>query len=184
MTEDNTYVDAETKLEAPASQPNKRKRDSLDHDAPRAAPHDSARKAHDSMNDSYHDDQDFVNALAQHNDSAATFNHSIHQNGSSAGTAADTASAALHVQMNVPQPTELSFQTQTSSSDNDRPMSSSFNLGDHASQAHGLPDFDYLKAAPAGSGGDGSPNSAGLQKPTVGSEEWHKVRRDNHKEGQ
>lgn len=35
-------------------------------------------------------------------------------------------------------------------------------------------------------GGSGSPtgaNSAGGPKPQVGTEEWHKVRRDNHKEG-
>ncbi|KAL9081354.1 MAG: hypothetical protein Q9157_000073 [Trypethelium eluteriae] len=186
MVEDNTYADPEPKLEASASQPHKRKRDSLDHDAPRAAPHDIARKAHDSMNEAYNDDQDFVNALSQHNDSTGTFNHSIHQNGSTgAGSAADTASAALHVQMTVPQPTELSFQTQTSGSDNDRPLSSSFNLGDHTHQQHGLPEFDagFLKAPAASSGGEGSPTGAGIQKPTVGSEEWHKVRRDNHKEG-
>ncbi|KAF2232116.1 hypothetical protein EV356DRAFT_505738 [Viridothelium virens] len=185
MVEDNTYADPEPKLEASASQPHKRKRDSLDHDAPRAAPHDIARKAHDSMNEAYNDDQDFVNALSQHNDSTGTFNHSIHQNGSTgAGSAADTASAALHVQMTVPQPTELSFQTQTSGSDNDRPLSSSFNLGDHTHQQHGLPEFDagFLKAPAASSGGEGSPTGAGIQKPTVGSEEWHKVRRDNHKE--
>ncbi|KAI9657077.1 MAG: basic helix-loop-helix protein [Bathelium mastoideum] len=183
MAEDSTYADPEPKLEAPTSQPNKRKRDSLDHDAPRAAPHDAARKNHDSMNEGTYE-QDFVNALAQHTDSTNAFNHAIHQNGNTAaGTAADTASAALHVQMNVPQPTELSFQTQTSGSENERPMSSSFNLGDH-SQQHSIPEFDaaYLKAPTAGSGGEGSPTSGGLQKPTVGSEEWHKVRRDNHKE--
>ena len=180
MTDDNTYADSEPKLEAPASQPNKRKRDSLDHDPPRA------RKAHDSMNDSYNEEQEFVNALtAHHNDSTSTFNHSIHQNGSTvAGNAADTASAALHVSMNVPQPTELSFQTHTSGSENDRPLSSSFNLSDHT-HPHGLPEFDtaYLKGPPPNSGGDSSPTGAGSQKPTVGSEEWHKVRRDNHKEG-
>ena len=184
MAEDNTYADPEPKLETSTSQPNKRKRDSLDHDAPRAAPHDSSRKNHDSMNESY-SDQDFVNALAQHTEGANSFNHPIHQNGNTAaGNAADTASAALHVQMNVPQPTELSFQTQTSGSENDRPMSSSFSLGDHGHQ-HSIPEFDtsYLKAPTTNSGGEGSPTSGGLQKPTVGSEEWHKVRRDNHKEG-
>ncbi|KAL9097729.1 MAG: hypothetical protein Q9165_000055 [Trypethelium subeluteriae] len=185
MVEDNTYADPEPKLEGSASQPHKRKRDSLDHNAPRAAPHDISRKAHDNMTEVYNDDQDFVNALSQHNDSTGTFNHSIHQNGSTgAGSAADTASAALHVQMTVPQPTELSFQTQTSGSDNDRPLSSSFNLGDHTHQQHSLPEFDagFLKAPTANSGGEGSPTGAGIQKPTVGSEEWHKVRRDNHKE--
>jgi transcriptional regulator CBF1 len=158
----------------------------LDHDGHRPAPHDNNGRNHDTMNEQgfSSDDQDVANALAQHNDSAAAFGNYLNQNGNSAAvSAADTASAALHVQMNVPQPTELSFQTQTSGSENERPLSSSFGMGDHGQQTtpHGIPSFDadYMKTAHPGSGGESSPTS----KPQVGSEEWHKVRRDNHKEG-
>jgi hypothetical protein len=96
----------------------------------------------------------------------------------------ETAAAAIaHYQMTVPQATELSFQPQ-SSTDN-----SSFNMGDHH-QSQGMQDFslEALKAATSTSrtgqsSGNDSPPASTSHKPTVGSEEWHKVRRDNHKEG-
>ena len=121
-------------------------------------------------------------SLTQHGD------HGLHQNGgANSSSAGDTAAAALaHYSMTVPQATELSFQTQTSGEGN------SFSMGDHGvhQQQHGMPEFslDALKTASqqqqSGNSGtnESPPNTAG-HKPPVGSEEWHKVRRDNHKEG-
>lgn len=209
MTTTAGYPDADAKLsgsgEAPTSMhTNKRKRGSLDLEptAPRPAPSDSARA---SANNSASGTTDFLSAhnasssgdddmqhssnlifdqLAQHN----AGEHNMHQNGgSNPQDASNTAAAALsHYSMTVPQATELSFQTQTSSGEGGRPLSASFNLGEHDMQQHGMPDFsglDALKTGGQGSNSNESPPNTGSQKPPVGSEEWHKVRRDNHKEG-
>lgn len=108
----------------------------------------------------------------------------VHQNGGNTASVGDTAAAALaYHQMTVPQATELQFQTQGSSGD-------SFSMGDHHQNQTGMQDFslEALKAATqTGRSGQSAPSESPPQsashKPTVGSEEWHKVRRDNHKEG-
>jgi hypothetical protein len=156
---------------------NKRKRDSRDQPANlRSAP---------ASNDT--SDLQF---LAAHNASTndEDMQHFDQNGGANASSVGDTAVAALayHHQMNVPQATELSFQTQNSGGDG-----TSFSMGDHQSQSTGMQDFslEALKAATQTprSGhavtSDSPPNTGG-HKPPVGSEEWHKVRRDNHKEGE
>lgn len=40
----------------------------------------------------------------------------------------------------------------------------------------------YQQHTPTGQAGVGSDDASGLRKPEVGTDEWHKVRRDNHKE--
>jgi bHLH factor len=111
----------------------------------------------------------------------------VHQNGgANTASVGDTAAAALaYHQMTVPQATELSFQPQASGE------GSSFSMGDHHQQQQtGMQDFslEALKAATQtprsgqANANDSPPNTGG-HKPPVGSEEWHKVRRDNHKEG-
>jgi len=159
---------------------NKRKRGSLDHDASRPAPAQrsannntgasflqaNSTAAEDEMNHFANSD---LSALAQHNN----------QNGGNANVS-DTAAAALshHFSMTVPQATELSFQSQASGGDNN----ASFNMDDN--NAHiGDYGLDALKEGTQHQTGDGSPPSGSAHKPAVGSEEWHKVRRDNHKEG-
>lgn len=96
------------------------------------------------------------------------------QNGSAEhSNAASTAAAALagvYPTMTIPQPTDVSFATQGSDTDRNE---SSF-LGD--SQQDSFMDNSALGQS---SGGRGS----GSSKPAVGSDEWHKVRKDNHKEG-
>jgi bHLH factor len=110
----------------------------------------------------------------------------VHQNGgANTASVGDTAAAALaYHQMTVPQATELSFQPQASGE------GSSFSMGDHHQQQQtGMQDFslEALKAATQtprsgqANANDSPPNTGG-HKPPVGSEEWHKVRRDNHKE--
>lgn len=86
------------------------------------------------------------------------------QNGS--GEHASTAAAALGIYptMTVPQPTDISFATQNSDSDRN----------DHSFMDPNSQDLgDQMFSGSSGSRG----------KPAVGSEEWHKVRKDNHKEG-
>jgi bHLH factor len=63
-------------------------------------------------------------------------------------------------------------------------------MGDHHQQQTGMQDFslEALKAAtqtgrPGQAAPSDSPPQSSAHKPPVGSEEWHKVRRDNHKEG-
>ncbi|KAI9807283.1 MAG: basic helix-loop-helix protein [Piccolia ochrophora] len=101
-----------------------------------------------------------------------------HQNGShDPNDATSTAAAALagiYPTMTVPQPTDISFASSNSGGDGD----ASFGLGDENSGQHSAQNYDL-------EGHDGQhhmrehPNA---QKPAVGSEEWHRVRRDNHKE--
>jgi hypothetical protein len=94
--------------------------------------------------------------------------HLDNHNGSAehASTAA-AALAGIYPTMTVPQPTDVSFATQGSESD--RNPESSFM--DNSQQQ----DSFMENSTPSGRG-SGS-------KPAVGSDEWHKVRKDNHKEG-
>ncbi|CAI6329800.1 unnamed protein product [Periconia digitata] len=161
---------------------NKRKRDSRDQGLSRSAP--SA-----TTNTSDLSDQDTAQFLAAHNSSTnddMQQQFDVHHNGSgNTASVGDTAAAALaYHQMTVPQATELSFQPQGSAGDG-----SSFSMGDHHQQQQGMQDFslEALKAATSSSRGvppsaNDSPPSSATHKPQVGTEEWHKVRRDNHKE--
>lgn len=98
-------------------------------------------------------------------------------------SASDTATAALaqfHT-MSVPQPTENTFMHQpTEGGDrisatpaDQTPVQRSGSFGDMETSG---PNGD----ASSPSGAQATP---GGSKPSVGSDEWHKVRRDNHKEG-
>jgi len=84
--------------------------------------------------------------------------------------ASSTAAAALGIYptMTIPQPTSTSF---TSPPEGDRHQDSSFNMGDDSQQN------DSFSMTPSGNTTGGRSS-----KPAVGSEEWHKVRKDNHKE--
>ncbi|PVH98740.1 hypothetical protein DM02DRAFT_31481 [Periconia macrospinosa] len=161
---------------------NKRKRDSRDQGPTRSAP--SANNTNDLS------DQATASFLVAHNSSTNDDDmqqqFDVHHNGGgNTASVGDTAAAALaYHQMTVPQATELSFQPQSSAGDG-----SSFNMGDHHQQQSGMPDFslEALKAATSTSRGgqpavNDSPPATATHKPQVGTEEWHKVRRDNHKE--
>ncbi|KAF2085714.1 hypothetical protein K490DRAFT_74877 [Saccharata proteae CBS 121410] len=203
MADGANYVDSEAKTDTTeASQVhtnNKRKRNSLDADSAtsRPAPGNNSSGLNDQSGtafltghsgaaeeDMHHQsnaDLDFGAQLAQHNN-----DHNLHQNGgANPSNASDTAAAALshHFSMTVPQATELSFQNQSAGGENDRPLSSSFGMSEH-NMHHGVGDYglDSLKANTQGSPSNESPPEIGGRKPPVGSEEWHKVRRDNHKE--
>lgn len=147
--------------------------------------HHGTGTGEDDMHQHTNTDIDF-SQLAQH-----TNDHGLHQNGSGNPTnASDTAAAALshHFQMTVPQATELSFQNQGAGGEGDRTLGNSFGMGDHNMHqtSHGMTDYglDALnKSNTQGGQGNESPPTQVNQKPAVGSEEWHKIRRDNHKEG-
>ena len=176
---------------------NKRKRDSRDNGAARPAPATNNNSSTTSATANDLADQATASYLAAHN--AASGNEEemqqqfdLHQNGGpSSSTAGDTAAAALaHYSMTVPQATELSFQPQSTPGEN-----SSFPMGDHALHQQqsnpNINDFslDSLKAVaqtPRSAQppiNESPPTTGSGHKPPVGSEEWHKVRRDNHKEG-
>jgi hypothetical protein len=156
---------------------NKRKRDTRDQGLNRPAPHNSNNDLTDQATASF---------LAAHNAADDDMQHfDVGQNGgANTASVGDTAAAALaYHQMTVPQPTELQFQTPGSGD-------GSFGMGDHHQQSSGMQDFslEALKAATqtgrsGQSAGSDSPPQSASHKPPVGSEEWHKVRRDNHKEG-
>lgn len=166
---------------------NKRKRDARDQGSTTSRPNPS------STNNGTSDlsDQATASFLAAHNASTNEEDmqqqFDVHPNGSAnAPSVGDTAAAALaYHQMTVPQATELSFQPQGTGD-------SSFTMGDHhQTQQPSMQDFslEALKAAtqtPRSGQGNGneSPPATSAHKPQVGSEEWHKVRRDNHKEGE
>lgn len=187
---------------ADAIQSNKRKRDTRDQgpNSSRPAPSDSARGSANfqaSANNTAGgatdlSDQAAASFLAAHNastnDEDMQQQFDLHQNGAAnTSNAGDTAAAALaHYSMTVPQATEISFQTQASSGEG-----TSFSMGDHGvHQTHGMPESNHnllnisshTQRSGASASNESPPNTGG-HKPPVGSEEWHKVRRDNHKEG-
>lgn len=124
--------------------------------------------------------------MQQHQPEQQNQNHQRSHSHSQQGvlpSASDTATAALaqYHTMSVPQPTENTFMHQPTES-GDRvsatpvdqtpgPRSGSFGEMDANGQNGNASSPSGAQATPGGS------------KPSVGSEEWHKVRRDNHKEG-
>lgn len=99
---------------------------------------------------------------------------------------ASTAVAALagiYPTMTVPQPTDLTFANSTVGTENDRNLDPSFGMGDQEGDASAQPDDSF--------DANGSTNPGQLvhmpmnapRKPAVGTDEWHRVRKDNHKEG-
>lgn len=104
-------------------------------------------------------------------------------------TPAAAALAASMPQLTVPQPTELSFPSTNPGNDEERQLESSFDMSppeNNSRHTEGTPyNLDAFTGEGAGSiqGAREVPGSGG-NKPAVGSDEWHKVRRDNHKEGE
>lgn len=103
-------------------------------------------------------------------------NSGNHNGSTDHANAPSTAQAALSSlypppTMTIPQPTELSFASQAT--DGDRNQDSFMD-----SQQGG---DSFMDNSPGGGHSTGRPS--GSSKPAVGSEEWHKVRKDNHKEG-
>jgi hypothetical protein len=139
----------------------KRKRGNMDHEAPRAAP---GYRSETTGELEYGVEDNAIQAQL------AAFNQAGEQNGGQVPTASatDTAAAALsHYQMG-----DQSFQSQGSTGDAP--------YGDPSYIDHSLKESPTQGQGPI-SGHSPTGNTPG--KPQVGSDEWHKVRRDNHKEG-
>ncbi|KAK0249657.1 hypothetical protein B0A54_10009 [Friedmanniomyces endolithicus] len=100
----------------------------------------------------------------------------------------DTAAAAMaqYHTMTIPQSTEQAFMRNTSDVRDGGEVGAS--TPDPASRAQRMSGFHDQKDGEqqqSPNGGDTSPNGgpgSGGPKPAVGTDEWHKVRRDNHKE--
>lgn len=92
--------------------------------------------------------------------------HLDQHNGSAEHATTAAAALGIYPQMTIPQPTGVSFATQDS--DNDRNQDSQFL--DNSQQGDSFMDT----STPSG--------RSNVNKPVVGSDEWHKVRKDNHKE--
>lgn len=174
--------------------PRKRKRDMTELEA--GGPQSGSKRGSTSnMNgtgstymDSLHhssNSNDFSN-LTQQLQAANNSNHGLPSTNASSTAAA--ALAGIMPQMTIPQPTHLSFASEVSNADGDRQFDSSFDMsGDsgHGHNGQGAPynlnSFPGTTAAQVEAARESS--NGGGNKPSVGSDEWHKVRRDNHKEG-
>lgn len=187
-----------TALDNIHSNSKKRKRDmaEMGNGGPQAGP---KRGSTSSINGASHDNNsyldnfhssansnDFSN-LSQQLQAANNSNHSIPT--SNASSTAAAALAGLLPQMTIPQPTDMSFASTNSNTDADRHFDSSFDMSGDSAHAHNgqgppysLHSFPGNTAAQVQAARENS-NGGGLgPKPSVGSDEWHKVRRDNHKE--
>lgn len=92
----------------------------------------------------------------------------------------DTASAALAFTMTIPETTEKQFINQHQS-DNSADASSLQTPGHKSGIA---PDTDFSRAGVGDDPQSALPTPQTGQKPQVGSDEWHQLRKDNHKEGE
>lgn len=173
---------------------NKRKRESSDHTGSGRRPgsrqvppsnnvHGNGQDTSNSSHDPYSDDSnnhDFTSMSEQ------LSRHIANANANVAPTTAAAALAASMPQLTVPQPTDFSFSNSGSGTDPDRQLDSSFDMGGGSDEGpnHHTQGTPYnLDAYQGGAGAHGQDADNG-GKPAVGSEEWHKVRRDNHKEGE
>ena len=164
---------------------NKRKREDADSAGPDPRP---VNRSSNGSNSSIPDQANFAQSSLTNYDAHAAlggadlnidqqiFQH-VGQNGMTEDTAltAKAALAAHNPQQKYPPPPEASFDTASG-------------LG-----AHGLPFAEEISQSPIG--GNQGPNSTAAavyaareaqninQKPSVGSPEWHQIRKSNHKEG-
>lgn len=129
-----------------------------------------------------------------HDDRHAQQTHPPHAvvPGGAGPSPSDTAAAAMaYHTMTVPQSTEQSFLQQNAGVTGERQDDESVEPGSAQQRTSGFDDFDVTRPKDhhTSSNGDTSPTSPlvtpsnpNAPKPAVGSDEWHKIRRDNHKE--
>jgi hypothetical protein len=177
--------------ETPSSTAQKRKRDLADQDGSADSTRRSSykRASHNSStNVASHSNQtsDPSGNAAMNNqqdsdgqiEAIQDFNSGNQNGGTDHASASSTAAAALagiYPTITIPQATDVSFATQASEADRN---DASFNMGDDSQQ-----NDSFLDNSGSGGQSSGGRGSSGGSKPAVGSEEWHKVRKDNHKEG-
>ena len=169
----------------------KRKREPLDHNGDRKQPSHWSGSSSMNVHGNGHNTNNSNDFLAPSSNELNSISQHIAEH-LAANASPSTAAAALAAnmpQLTVPQPTELSFPSSGSGNDPDRQLDSSFDMGggSDGDQNHQAPGVGYnLEAYQGNSAGDTQPGrdaeGPGI-KPAVGTEEWHKVRKDNHKEG-
>jgi bHLH factor len=175
-----------------AAMQNKRKREAHDMAGGRAAPGMAQTSNEFEQHYLQTDDgmdgadgvMDFAAALAQH---GADPNNTSGGDGTGQ-SASDTAAAAMaqYHTMTVPQSTEQSFMTGANEGDKQPGSLDQGSSGaQHRNSSFGDFDTSAIQSSPNGDTSPTSGANAGMSapKPPVGSEEWHKVRKDNHKEG-
>ena len=115
-----------------------------------------------------------------------------HPDSADPANASSTAAAALGTMypiLHIPQPTEETFAAQTAAAETEQHhQATSFASGDAIPQSDGLPDLSTTDNQQTAQNGIRASHSYSTpvplsHKPAVGSEEWHKMRKDNHKEG-
>jgi len=193
--------------------PQKRKRESQDMPDMRAPPGLSQDTSefeqqylHHAEDDDHHIDFSSVLGQPTHNESALideqpppqpqqqlqqpdqqTSNHppSHQHNQGVIPSASDTATAALaqYHTMSVPQPTENTFMHQPTEG-GDRISATPADQTPGVQRSGSFGDMEVGGPNGDASSPTGTQATPGGSKPSVGSEEWHKVRRDNHKEGE
>ena len=126
------------------------------------------------------------NILIGENPDFSSLAHHLQQHAAANNNPASSSTTVAAMRHNmpsitIPQPTELSFQS-TNTVDEDEQGESSFNIGTETNQNHHAEGTPYnLDSYADNSRGPGG--GAGGPKPAAGTEEWHRLRRDNHKEG-
>ena len=113
-------------------------------------------------------------------------------NNADGSNASATAAAALGgmtmPHLTVPQPTDMSFASNNSGTDGERQqLDASFDLSQDTGQGHHTQGTPYNLSTFTGTAeavhAARESANGGATKPPVGSDEWHKLRKDNHKEG-
>ncbi|KAL8848833.1 MAG: hypothetical protein Q9221_006129 [Calogaya cf. arnoldii] len=176
----------------------KRKREMVDPGA--TGPQSGSKRGSTSgMNGSNHAGAMYIANMQHQSDSndfdlsqhlqAATANHGFPNTTQHPSSTAQAALAGIIPQMTVPQPTDMSFNSTGSNPDVDRQFESSFDMsgdGGHGHNGQGssfnLNSFQSGMAAQVQAARESSSGAGGGHKPSVGSDEWLKVRKDNHKE--
>lgn len=168
---------------------NKRKRETQDLSG-RAAP-GLTQDAHDFTNQYINEDAtesndsnvDFASVLQQHDHHTPTGAQSLRTRPGDNGPG--QAMAPYHT-MTVPQPTEQAFLNQSGENGDravDQTPISQHHSADFTSEV-GYASRPEDQSSGNGGASPGAANATSGTKPAVGTEEWHKIRKDNHKEGQ
>ena len=123
----------------------------------------------------------------------ATQDEHHHTDGPDPSSATSTAQAVLgmYPTLHVPPSTEEQFAAQMAAEGGDHDGNPANNFGQDMPHPGGLIDTTSpvqgaqtpSNGMPPGAHRYSTSMSGGTPKPTVGSEEWHKMRKDNHKEG-
>lgn len=119
----------------------------------------------------------------------ATTDHPASADPANASSTAAAALGTMYPTLHIPQPTEETFAAQTAAETEQHHQETSFASGDAVQQSDGHPDLsttDIAQQTPQNGIRSSQSYSTPVplsHKPAVGSEEWHKMRKDNHKEG-